>query len=246
MISVIKDFLNSYDLPVSDEQLQMLESYRNFILERNKRINLTAIKDPDDFDIKHYVDSLSLLSMPEYKKSKTVVDLGTGAGLPGVPLAVFSPSKEFLLVDALKKRLQVIDEIASELGLKNIRTLHARAEDLGKDDEYREKFDLCVSRAVAELNVLSEYCLPLVKLGGYFIAYKGSSTGAECQRAERAIRMLGGKIGDCRRYDLRDFTDQPGDKCDKNEHCLLVIKKAAQTPIKYPRRAGRPAKKPIR
>lgn len=225
------------DLGISPEedQIEKLMRYMTLILDRNQYINLTAIREPEEFLLRHYVDSAAVCSLPEYREAKRILDLGTGAGFPGVPLAILSPEKKFVLVDSLRKRLNVIDEFAQELGIQNVEVIHSRAEELGRDRGFREKIDLCVSRAVANLSVLSEYCLPLVRIGGSFISYKGSDIQEEVHEAEKAIRALGGKID-------RICTVPVGE----TEHSLVVIRKEKHTPKQYPRKAGTPAKSPIK
>ena len=227
--------LNSIGAQASAEQIELMTRYMEMILDRNQHINLTAIKDPDEFLLRHYVDSAAVMNIPEYQEASSVLDLGTGAGFPGVPLAILSPDKEFVLLDSLRKRLNVIEEFCGELGIHNVKVLHARAEDAGRDKKIREKMDLCVSRAVADLSVLSEYCLPVVRKGGAFIAYKGSDVESEAREAQKAIRVLGGKLDRIEKISVQGM-----------EHSLLVIHKNSKTPAQYPRKAGTPAKSPIK
>ena len=227
--------LNSIGVQASSKQIDLLTRYMEMILDRNQHINLTAIKDPDEFLLRHYVDSAAVMNIPEYQEASSVLDLGTGAGFPGVPLAILSPDKEFVLLDSLRKRLNVIEEFCGELGIHNVKVLHARAEDAGRDKKIREKMDLCVSRAVADLSVLSEYCLPVVRKGGAFIAYKGSDVESEAREAQKAIRVLGGKLDRIEKVSVQGM-----------EHSLLVIHKNSKTPAQYPRKAGTPAKSPIK
>lgn len=227
--------LNSIGVQASAEQIELMTRYMEMILDRNQHINLTAIKDPDEFLLRHYVDSAAVMNIPEYQEACSILDLGTGAGFPGVPLAILSPDKEFVLLDSLRKRLNVIEEFCGELGIHNVKVLHARAEDAGRDKKIREKMDLCVSRAVADLSVLSEYCLPVVRKGGAFIAYKGSDVESEAREAQKAIRVLGGKLDRIEKISVQGM-----------EHSLLVIHKNSKTPAQYPRKAGTPAKSPIK
>ena len=227
--------LNSIGVQASAEQIELMTRYMEMILDRNQHINLTAIKDPDEFLLRHYVDSAAVMNIPEYQEASSVLDLGTGAGFPGVPLAILSPDKEFVLLDSLRKRLNVIEEFCGELGIHNVKVLHARAEDAGRDKKIREKMDLCVSRAVADLSVLSEYCLPVVRKGGAFIAYKGSDVESEAREAQKAVRVLGGKLDRIKKVSVQGM-----------EHSLLVIHKNSKTPAQYPRKAGTPAKSPIK
>ena len=209
------------------------------VLEKNKVMNLTAITDPEDFVIRHFLDSLSIYNAPAFQSAASVVDVGTGAGFPGIPLAFLCPDKHFLLMDSLNKRIRFLEEIREEFALENVHFLHSRAEEMGQSEDYRESFDLCVSRAVAKLSVLSEYCLPLVKPGGYFVPYK---TGLEdLSEGRNALRILGGEL-----EGTEDFPKLTGDlSFVKLDHKLVFIKKIKPTPKKYPRKAGTPAKEPL-
>ena len=203
-------------------------------MEWNEKINLTAIKDRDEFIVKHLVDSILCVGFPEYQNSESVIDVGTGAGFPGVPLSIVSPDKEFLLADSLNKRLKVIDDLTGKLGIYNVETIHGRAEELARNKNYRARFDLCVSRAVANMAVLAEYCLPFIRKGGYLLAYKGPDAEEELKNAEKAIKILGGKIIRIESTPLEGY-----------EHNIVVIEKVKDTPAKYPRKAGTPVKEPI-
>lgn len=221
-----------------EKKTAQLTGYMDMILEKNEHINLTAVRDRDEAMQKHIADSISCAFMEEYESAEKVIDIGTGAGFPGVPLAVLSPEKKFTLVDSLNKRLRIIDELTGELGINNITTLHGRAEDVGQNKDHREQYDICVSRAVASLDVLCEWCLPLVKLGGYFIAYKGENVSRETSDARKAIELLGGKIIETRMV----ATDEE----DISGHVLLIIEKVKPTPKKFPRQAGTARKNPIK
>lgn len=211
-----------------------LVNYMKGILEWNEKINLTAIKNPGEFVIKHFFDSFPAAKLPEFRNAETIIDVGTGGGFPGVPLAALCPEKNFVLADSLAKRLRVIDEVALDSGIANITTVHGRAEDLGRNPDYREKFDVCVSRAVASLPVLLEYCLPFVKAGGVFIAYKGPEAEEEIKISSNALKKLGGRID--RIVDVSDGT---------YSHNLIIITKSSSTPKAYPRKAGTPSKDPL-
>ena len=208
-----------------------------YILEWNEKINVTAIRDSKEFMIKNIEDSLELSKLPEYAAAKEIMDMGTGGGFPGLPLAMTSPEKNFLLVDSIGKKLKVIDDVCGRLGIKNVKTLHQRAEDLNKN----KKFDLVTSRAVANLSTLSEYCLPFVKIGGYFIAFKTEDSLEEIEAAKKAIDILGGKIEKIVKYTEIDSNVSP----DNSGHLFVVIKKEKETPPAYPRKAGEPSKKPL-
>ena len=231
---LIKELEEKY----GEERTSMLVEYMDMILEKNQYINLTAVRDRDEALQKHIADSLSCDFMEEYEAAENVIDIGTGAGFPGVPLAIVSPDKKFTLVDSLNKRLRIIDELTGELGIKNVTTVHGRAEDVGKSKEHREQYDICVSRAVASLDVLCEWCLPLVKKGGYFVAYKGENVSRETEEAAKAIKLLGGKIAEIRKVQTEEESI--------SGHVLVMIKKVKNTPSKYPRQAGQARKNPLR
>ena len=220
----------------SDEIMEKLMGYMHGIISWNEKVNLTNLTEEDEFIEKHYIDSLLLWNSESFKKADKIIDVGTGGGFPGVPLAILYPEKEFVLLDSLKKRLNIIDSLTDELGINNVTTFHGRAEDAAKQKDMREAFDLCVSRAVANLTSLSELCIPFIKIGGYFVAYKGPGAYDEAKEAENAINILGGK--------LESITVPEGQK--ESEHTLITILKTANTPEKYPRKAGDPLKKPLK
>ena len=230
----IMDALAESGITADDEACEKLAVYMNGVLERNKVMNLTAITEPEKFITDHIVDSAAILNTEEYQKAKTVCDVGTGAGFPGTVLAALSPEKEFTLIDSLKKRLNVIEELAKECGMTNIKLVHARAEDAGHDRELRESFDVVTARAVASLPVLSELGVPLVKKGGAFIAYKTRTGIEEIKGSRHAANILG--VGSMTIQDA-------GVK--GTDHVLVVMKKAGKTPGKYPRKAGDPARNPL-
>ncbi len=216
----------------TEEMLAQMEGYMDGVLAWNEKVNLTAITDKDEFLVKHLIDSVLAIPYEPYLQARRVIDVGTGAGFPGVPLAILSPDKEFLLMDSLSKRLKIIDQLTGEIALKNIKTLHGRAEEVAQNKAHRESYDLCVSRAVANLAVLAEYCLPFIKEGGYLLAYKGPDAEKEIQDAARAIEILGGQVEMVKGPSLENF--------DLN-HKIVFIKKIKKTPFKYPRKAGTPA-----
>lgn len=210
--------------------------YKDLVLEWNKKFNLTAIKDRDEFDIKHLYDCLLLLKVDYVKEARSIVDVGTGGGVPGMVLAITMEDTEFVLVDSVRKKIRFLDIVIEELGLKNVKTIHARSEDLARDPKYRDSFDLCLSRAVASLDTLAEYCLPLVKKCGHFISMKGSKAGEELREAENAIRLLSAKTIDKIDYSLTE---------DDHQRSLIIIEKINNTGKKYPRPGGAPRSKPL-
>ena len=211
-----KDYLNQLKQRFGDETYDKLVAYIDMVLERNEHINLTAIRDRDEALIKHLADSLTIMEVPEFWDAEEIIDVGTGAGFPGALLAIACPEKDFVLLDSTLKRLKVIDEFAEKLGIDNIRTVHGRAEELNRQ-EYKESFDLCVSRAVADLQKLAGWCLPFVKKGGAFIAYKGENYESELKAATHAISKAGGSFE-------RAIT--PSESAEEiSGHRLLVIKK---------------------
>lgn len=233
-MELLKSYMEKLNIDVTDEMLTQFEKYMDGILEWNKSINLTAIKEKDEFILKHYVDSVLGVNLPEYDAAENIIDVGTGGGFPGVPLAIVSPDKNFVLADSLNKRLKVINTLTEECGIFNVKTVHGRAEELARKKDMREKFDLCVSRAVANMSVLLEYCLPFIKTGGYLLAYKGPDAEKEIEAASKALKVLGGKVNRIEKVSL-----------DGYNHNIVVIEKIKSTDKKYPRKAGTPTKEPI-
>lgn len=226
--------LKAIGIELLDEQLEQFLTYYEMLIEKNKVMNLTAITDFDEVLEKHFEDSLSLIQAVDLEKSQTVMDLGTGAGFPGIPLKIAFPNLQITLADSLNKRILFLDDVIRELGLVGIDTVHGRAEDLAKNSDYREKFDLCVSRAVANLSTLSEYCLPFVKIGGKFISYKAGECDEEVAASKSSIFLLGGKISDIKKFELGE-----------SGRAFVIIDKVSGTPKKYPRKAGTPSKDPL-
>ena len=221
-------------LSFTEEQLAQFTRYYELLVETNKVMNLTAITEPEEVVVKHMVDSL--LAYEDGMQGKTLVDVGTGAGFPGVPLKIYCPSLRVTLVDSLGKRLRFLQQIIDELGLKGIRCEHLRAEDAGRSKKHREQYDYVTARAVARLSVLSEYCLPLAKKGGQFIALKGSRFAEEIEEGEAAVKILGGKIISAEPVKLPGLDDG---------RAIIKIAKIKATPAQYPRKAGTPEKQPL-
>lgn len=221
-------------IPLTEEQLKRFDLLSELLVEQNKTMNLTAITDPDGIAVKHFADSISVLTACEFSQSAKVMDIGTGAGFPGIPLLIMRPDLDLTMVDSTAKKLKYVQSTVDSLGLIAT-TLHTRAEEAGQSREYREKFDIVCSRAVAALNVLCEYCLPFVKVGGIFIAMKSAKAQEEIADAKTAIKLLGGKIIDEKSFSLSDG----------GERTLIVIKKISQIPPKYPRPSAQIAKKPL-
>lgn len=229
--------LDALGVTLTKEQIDQFLKYYELLVEWNGFMNLTAITDYDEVMKKHFVDSLSLIKTYDMSKKVKVIDVGTGAGFPGLALKIAYPNLQVTLLDSLNKRINFLNEVILQLGLTGVETVHGRAEDFAKPDKLREKFDLCVSRAVANLSTLSEYCLPFVKVGGEFISYKSEKINEEMAVAQKAINILGGK------FDRSEEFTLPDSDIYRN---LVVIKKVKETPKKYPRKAGLPAKEPIK
>ena len=219
---------------VNDEQLKKFHDYKNLVIDWNEKINLTAITDDLEFAVKHFVDCMTINKYIE--PNKTIIDIGTGAGFPGVPLKILNKDNKVVLFDSLNKRLKVLEDIIEKIGLTNIETLHGRAEETFKNKNYREKYDIATSRAVAALNILVELMLPAVKIGGICICMKGNNADAEIEDAKKAIKELGGEIIKIEKIILPELN---------LERNIIVIKKIKQTPNKYPRKPGTPQKEPI-
>lgn len=228
--------LKNLNITLNETQIQQFLKYYELLAEWNKVMNLTAITEYEEVIEKHFIDSLASVKVCDYSGTPKLIDIGTGAGFPGIPLKIAFPEMEIVLLDSLNKRIKFLNHVIEELGLKGIRCIHGRAEDFAKQKDYRESFDFCVSRAVANLSTLSEYCLPYVKTGGMFVPYKSGKIEEELEQAKKAVFVLGGKITDVVKFHLGE-TDM--------ERSFVVIKKEKKTPGKYPRKAGLPAKEPI-
>lgn len=233
---VFREYSNNLNFYISDNQLDKFYQYMNLLLEWNEKINLTAITQYNDVILKHFIDSLTISKNIE--KDSYIVDVGTGAGFPGIPLKIIRDDIKVVLVDSLNKRTKFLDEVIDKLHLQNIKTVHARVEEFGRNKEYRENFDIATSRAVANLSTLSEYMIPLVKVGGKSICMKGKDIKQELQEASNAIEILGGEISNIEEFQLAN-----NDDINRN---IISILKVKSTPSKYPRKAGTPSKEPIK
>ena len=236
-MKALKDKALELNIELSDQQLAQFDTYYKYLVEKNKVMNLTAITEKDEVIDKHFIDSIMLASFFDLKPGLKVIDLGTGAGFPGMPLKITYPDLSVTLLDSLNKRINFLNEVIEMLGLKDVEAIHGRAEDFSKKGKLREEYDLCVSRAVANLSSLSEYCIPYVKKGGYFISYKSGNSSDEIKEAANAIKILGGKLEEVKKVTI------PGTDIERT---FVVIRKCLETPKKYPRKAGMPTKNPIR
>lgn len=232
----LAQYLLELNLEISAEEGEKFDIYLKELTEWNSKINLTAIHEEEDIIIKHFYDSLLGMAVPGWTGQGKLLDMGTGAGFPGLPLRIINPDLEVILVDSLQKRVAFLQKLIERLGITKAAAIHGRAEELGQNSEHREVYDLVVSRAVARLPVLAEYCLPLVKRGGRFLAYKGPEGKTECQEAEKALTILGGTIRDIHSFNL------PQERGERN---IIEICKLKATPAQYPRRPGQPQKKPL-
>lgn len=236
MSQIFESKLNALGISLTSRQQEQFVQFYELLVEWNKVMNLTGITEYEEVNEKHFIDSLSLVQAIDIDKVHTVIDIGTGAGFPGIPLKIAFPHLKIVLLDSLNKRINFLNTVIDELGLTEITTIHGRAEDYAKRAEYREQFDLCVSRAVANLSTLSEYCLPYVKTGGMFIPYKSGEIDDEVQQAKKAIHILGGKLDEVIKFQLPDT---------EINRSFVKINKVQNTAKKYPRKAGLPAKEPL-
>ncbi len=232
---IFNDYLKELSIKINEEQIQKFYTYMNLLMEWNEKINLTAITKPEEIILKHFVDCLTISKYIE--TNSKLIDVGTGAGFPGIPLKIYRSDLKVTLVDSLNKRLNFLNEVINSLKLENIETIHARAEELGRNKGYREKFDIATSRAVANLSTLSEYLLPFIKIGGKCICMKGADIDGELDNAKKAIEVLGGKVVGKEVFNL------PQSDLGRS---IIVIEKTKNTPGKFPRKPGTPAKEPIK
>ena len=234
-IDELRIVANKFGVEFSEEQLLKFNCFYDLVVEWNKKINLTAITEPKDFAIKHIIDSISVWNEDKFIGIDKIVDVGTGAGFPGIPLKIYKPNKKFVLIDSLNKRVKFLETVIDKIGLDDISVIHSRAEEAANRPELRSNFDLSLSRAVAKLNVLAEYCLPFVKVGGYFAALKGPDVSGELIAARNSIKLLGGGDVECVNIKLPN----------EDKRNLIYIKKNVPTPKKFPRKAGTPEKNPL-
>lgn len=224
-------------LEITDKQIEQFMKYYEMLVETNKVMNLTSIVELDEVILKHFIDSLLVVKTIDMNKFHTMIDVGTGAGFPGIPLKIMFPHLKVTLLDSLNKRLNFLNNVIEELELTDICTIHGRAEDIGRELNHREKFDVCVSRAVANLSTLSEYCIPFISVGGNFVSYKSEFSDTERKDAEKAIRILGGQI------EKNMIVNLP---CTEINRSFIIVEKKEKTPKRYPRKAGVPSKAPIK
>ncbi|MEW8973881.1 MAG: 16S rRNA (guanine(527)-N(7))-methyltransferase RsmG [Tissierellaceae bacterium] len=223
-------------IDLSDRDIERFKRYKELLKEWNTKINITAITDDVEIDIKHFLDSLTPYITNMFNGSKKIIDIGTGGGFPGMPLKIVNEELNITLLDSLNKRINFLNEVISSLELEGIEAIHGRAEELGRTKEYREVYDICISRAVASLETLCEYCMPFVKVGGYFISMKGPDIQEELENSQNAIKTLGGKLIEKKIIKIPE---------SDIEHSLLIIEKISKTPTKYPRGGGKPRKNPL-
>ena len=226
--------IEKLSVTLTEQQLEQFELYYDMLIEKNKVMNLTAITEFDEVLEKHFLDSVSLIRAVDLQQPLKVMDLGTGAGFPGIPLKIVFPNLKITLADSLNKRVLFLQEVIQALGLTDIEAVHGRAEDLAREKSQRQQYDLCVSRAVANLSTLSEYCLPFVKIGGKFVSYKSGDCNEEVTNSKSAVFLLGGKITDTVKFDLGEA-----------KRTFVILDKVKGTPKEYPRKAGTPSKKPL-
>ena len=237
MSKLFDEKLNALGITLTEKQYEQFDKYYELLVEWNKVMNLTGITEYEEVNEKHFIDSLSIVKVIDVNKVNSVIDIGTGAGFPGIPLKIAFPHLKITLLDSLNKRIKYLNTVIEELGLEDIQTIHGRAEDFARKEEHREQYDLAVSRAVANLSTLSELCVPYVKVGGMFIPYKSGEIEDEVKEAQTAIKVLGGKQKEIVKFTL------PGSDINRS---FVEIDKVKNTGKKFPRKAGLPGKEPIK
>lgn len=234
LLNTLKEGFSQLEIDYNDKQLEQFKNYYDLLVEWNNKFNLTSITTEEEVAIKHFIDSV--LPSKYFPLGHKIIDVGSGAGFPGIPLKILYPQIELVLLDSLQKRVNFLNHVISVLGLENVNVIHGRAEDFGNNKLYREDFSYSCSRAVAKLSILSEYCLPFIKIGGLFLAYKGPGANSELETGNKAIELLGGKVNEIKSFNL-PITGE--------ERNIVVIEKIKNTPKIYPRKAGTPEKKPL-
>ena len=237
MDKLLVDSLKELNISINERQMEQFLCYKDILIEWNKKVNLTAITEEREIIIKHFVDSVSVLNKVDIPLNASIIDVGTGAGFPGIPLKIMRSDLEVTLLDSTNKKIEFLNLVCQQLELEHVNNIHSRAEDGGLNPLLREKFDFCVSRAVANLSVLSEYCLPFIKIGGSFVALKGPDVTAELEESKKAIFELGGRVKKVEKIEIPN---------SDIVHSVVVIEKVSKTPKIYPRKAGTATRKPIK
>ncbi len=233
---ILEEGFRKLNISYNNNCLERFEKYKDILKEWNKKINITAIENDEEIYIKHFLDSVVLLDKNNIDEKKKIIDVGTGGGFPGIPLKILNNNYKVTLLDSLRKRIDFLKVVINELKLEDVTLIHGRAEDFGQNESYRERYDICVSRAVAPLNILAEYCLPFVRVGGYFAAYKSESISEEILNSQNAITKLGGRIKEIKEIKV------PGTEIIRK---IVIIEKTEKTEKVYPRKAGKPSKEPL-
>lgn len=236
-IDILKKGIEDFGLEANEKVLSDFQKYKELLVEWNQKMNLTGIEDEKEVFIKHFLDSISAVTKGYIQNGMSLIDVGTGAGFPGMPLRICLPELKVTLLDSLNKRINFLQEVASKLSIDDIEFIHGRAEDFGKNEDYREKFDIATARAVAGLPVLMEFCVPFIKVGGYFVCLKGPNANLELEESKKAMEVLG--------VEYIEKIDVKLPEIDLN-HNILIFKKVKNTPSKYPRKAGKVSKNPIK
>jgi len=235
-VEYLENLLKKVDLEYSENAINEFEKYKDLIIEWNKKINITSIDSEEEIYLKHFIDSVIIKKYVIIKKGSKTIDIGTGGGFPGIPLKILDKSMNITLLDSLNKRIKFLNKVVKILNFKDVECIHGRAEELGQNQKYREKYDYGFSRAVASLNILLEYGLPFIKKDGYFVVFKGSNFKEELENSKNALKKLGGEITEIKKYELPE---------GNISRSLILVKKVINTPKKYPRRPGTPNKKPL-